>query len=217
MRKRFLVAVAVIAASVVLSEPSWAGAEWMPEPFRVFRDWLLELIKRNPEWAAFIVGLLAFGESLPFVSMILPFWGILVAIGVLLPTLGLDFNTIMLAAAVGAAAGDWLGFWLGYRFRGWAERKGLLNPDKDACSGWVARWVLPRIEWLASTWWGGIILITVARFSGPLRASVPIMAGALRMNRLVFQIANWPSALLWAWVLLRFGDAFYEYLLRPFF
>ena len=33
------------------------------------------------------------------------------------------------------------------------------------------------------------------------------MAGAAQMDRFKFQAANWSSALLWAFVLLAFGDA----------
>ena len=40
---------------------------------------------------------------------------------------------------------------------------------------------------------------------GPLRASVPIVAGITQMPWLRFQIANWSSAFLWAFVLLSPG------------
>jgi membrane protein DedA with SNARE-associated domain len=52
--------------------------------------------------------------------------------------------------------------------------------------------------------WGawGIVL---ARFSGPLRATVSIAAGIAEMPWLRFQIANWASAFLWALLLLSRG------------
>jgi membrane protein DedA with SNARE-associated domain len=53
----------------------------------------------------------------------------------------------------------------------------------------------------------GAWAIVLGRFSGPFRASVPIVAGAAQMDRFKFQVANWSSALLWAFVLLAFGDA----------
>jgi membrane protein DedA with SNARE-associated domain len=46
----------------------------------------------------------------------------------------------------------------------------------------------------------------IGRFSGPLRASVPIVAGMLDMPLRVFQIANFTSALIWVAVLLVLGD-----------
>ena len=47
--------------------------------------------------------------------------------------------------------------------------------------------------------------IVIGRFSGPLRASVPIVAGVTQMPQWKFQIANWSSAFLWSFVLLSPG------------
>ncbi|MEN9561025.1 MAG: hypothetical protein RIQ56_298 [Candidatus Parcubacteria bacterium] len=216
MGKKSLVLVliaAVLAGAAIAAEYAYPG--WLKVAMQLFEDELLGFIKKHPEKAAAVVGLLAFGESLPAVSLILPFWGVLVGIGVMLPALKLDFTTIMLAAAFGAAAGDWVAYSIGYWFRDWATDRGLLTLEAKEGSSWIARKLVPQIESLISTWWGGIFLITVARFSGPLRAFIPVTVGALRMNWVVFQIANWTSAVLWAWVLLVFGDAFFSYILTP--
>jgi membrane protein DedA with SNARE-associated domain len=53
--------------------------------------------------------------------------------------------------------------------------------------------------------WGPAAII-IGRFSGPLRASVPIIAGVFAMPYWRFQIANFSSAFLWAAVLLTLGD-----------
>ena len=52
--------------------------------------------------------------------------------------------------------------------------------------------------------WGAWAIV-LARFSGPLRASVPIAAGIAQMPQRMFQLANWSSAFLWAFVLLSPG------------
>src|SRR6476620_4659484 len=41
---------------------------------------VLEFVRQHPNWAAFIVFALSFGESLPFVSLILPIWAALLAL-----------------------------------------------------------------------------------------------------------------------------------------
>jgi membrane protein DedA with SNARE-associated domain len=46
------------------------------------------------------------------------------------------------------------------------------------------------------------------RFFGPLRASVPLVAGIFDMPFWRFQIANVTSAFVWAAVLLTLGDVF---------
>jgi hypothetical protein len=43
-----------------------------------FTSWVLALVREYPNWTALIVLVLAFGESLAFVSLIFPFWGIMV-------------------------------------------------------------------------------------------------------------------------------------------
>ena len=89
-----------------------------------FKNWVLELVRQYPNWTALIVLALAFGESLAFVSLIFPFWGIMVlGIG---PLVGasdaLNFWTIVSAAAIGAALGDWLSYWLGYHYHEQIQR-----------------------------------------------------------------------------------------------
>ncbi len=64
-----------------------------------------------------IVFLLAFGESLAFLSLFIPAWALLVAIGALINASGLVFWPIWLAAAAGAASGDWVSYWFGFHFK----------------------------------------------------------------------------------------------------
>ena len=48
--------------------------------------------------------------------------------------------------------------------------------------------------------------IFIGRFSGPLRASVPLVAGIFEMPYWRFQFANFVSAFVWAAMLLLLGD-----------
>ncbi len=52
----------------------------------------------------------------------------------------------------------------------------------------------------------GVPGIFIGRFFGPLRASVPLIAGIVEMPYWKFQFANFTSAFVWAFVLLFFGD-----------
>ena len=51
-----------------------------------------------------------------------------------------------------------------------------------------------------------MLAIFIGRFFGPLRASVPLVAGIFRMPFWAFQVANFSSAFVWAAVLLTMGD-----------
>jgi membrane protein DedA with SNARE-associated domain len=158
-------------------------------------DTVLEFVRQHPNWPAFVVFMLAFGESLPFVSLILPFSAMLVGAGTLIGAANpVIFGTIVTAAATGAALGDWLSFWLGYHFREDVQRMWPLKSYPK---------LVERGRAFFNRW--GAWAIVFARFSGPLRASVPIVAGIAGMRLLPFQIANWVSAFLWAFALLAPG------------
>lgn len=164
--------------------------------FHEYTNMLLDFVRAHPNWAAAIVFVLAFGESLAFISLILPFWAMLVGIGTIIGGANpLIFWTIVTAAATGAALGDWVSYWLGYHYHEqvkqmWPISKfpGLIDKGHKFFDRF------------------GIWAIVLGRFSGPLRASVPIVAGITEMPWLRFQIANWASAFLWAFVLLSPGS-----------
>jgi membrane protein DedA with SNARE-associated domain len=157
---------------------------------------IIEFANTYQAWIGPLVFALAFGESIAFVSLILPFWGILVALGAVVGAAGgLQFWTILICAAVGAALGDWVSYWLGKHYHKEIEQMWPIknNPGlMDKGRAFFDRW--------------GPWAIVIARFSGPLRAAVPIVAGAVRMPQGIFQLANWGSAFLWAGVLMVFGD-----------
>ncbi|MEL6228100.1 MAG: DedA family protein [Pseudomonadota bacterium] len=163
--------------------------------FQEIGNAIVAFARDHPEWLAPILLVLAFGESIAFVSIVLPFWWMLIALGALVGTGGPEFFLALAAASVGAALGDWVSYWLGFTFKdsirsAWPFRK---YPE-----------MMPKGEAFFEKY--GVWAIVIGRFSGPLRATVPVIAGIVEMPRLKFQIANWLSAVLWAGVLLLFGD-----------
>ena len=85
--------------------------------FAHYTNLVKEFVANYPNWAAAVVFILAFGESLAFVSLILPFWAMLVAIGAIIGgTNQFNFWLIVAAAGSGAALGDWFSYWLGYHY-----------------------------------------------------------------------------------------------------
>lgn len=161
-------------------------------------DLLLEttqFVQSHAVWAAPIAFWLSFGESLAFLSLLLPATMLLIGIGVLIGAGGVEFWPVWLAASIGAAAGDWLSYEIGYRL---GSRVGAVWP----LSRYPA--LLPQGHSFFKRWGTGGVFI--GRFFGPLRASVPLAAGICRMPPLRFQLANVGSALLWAAVLLAPGN-----------
>lgn len=148
---------------------------------------IVQFVRDNERWAAPLVLILSFLESFAFISLLVPATFILVGVGAVIGTTGIDFLPIYLAAAVGAFLGDWAAFevavWLGPKL----TTRWPISRDPaliERASEWFARW--------------GMAAIFFGRFFGPMRAAVPLVGGVLRMPRTKFQIANLASALVWA-------------------
>jgi membrane protein DedA with SNARE-associated domain len=150
-------------------------------------DTILSFAQQHQGWAPLIVFVLAFGESLAFVSLILPATAILFGIGGLIGAAGIGLWPIWCAAAGGAVLGDWLSYWLGRRYNYAIARVWPLSRHPD---------LLPRGQVLFQRW--GIFGVFIGRFFGPLRSAMPLIAGICEMRQLPFQIANITSAAVWA-------------------
>ena len=161
----------------------------------VYVDQIIAFARDNAAWAPPIMFALAFGESLAFISLLIPAWGALVALGALIGSSGISFWPVWVAAALGAALGDWLSYWIGLKLEYRVQHIWPLSRHPD---------LIPRGERFMKTW--GIAGIFIGRFFGPLRASVPLIAGIFEMPFWRFQIANVLSAFVWAAVLLTLGD-----------
>lgn len=152
-----------------------------------FAKHLLDFIRANQVWAAPIVFVLSFAESLAFIALLVPATVILWGVGGMIGAAGLDFWPIWLAAALGAALGDWLSYWLGFHYHEQISRMWPLSKYPD---------LMPKAKAFFTKW--GAPGVFIGRFFGPLRAAVPLVAGASEMPRLPFQVANWTSAFVWA-------------------
>jgi len=167
----------------------------MFEAIDAYSHQVLEFIRLHQAWAAPIVMLLAFGESLAFISLLLPAWAALVGIGALISAGEINFWPIWIAASIGAALGDWLSYWIGCKLEHTVQHIWPLSRHPD---------LIPKGEVFIRKW--GPAGIFIGRFFGPLRAAVPLVAGIFEMPFWRFQIANFVSAFVWAGVLLTLGD-----------
>lgn len=147
----------------------------------------IAFIRTHEDWGVPIVLALAFGESLAFISLLLPATVILFGVGFLIGGSGIAFWPIWGAAVVGAVLGDWLSFWIGGRLKGNVGNYWPLSRHPD---------LVPRGHRFFLRW--GAFGVFFGRFLGPLRASVPLVAGICAMPASTFQIANIASALVWA-------------------
>jgi membrane protein DedA with SNARE-associated domain len=150
-------------------------------------EWVLALVREHEVWAAPIVLVLAFGESLVLVSLLLPATAILFGTGALIGASGIGFWPIWTASCLGALLGDWVSYWLGRHYKSQVQRVWPLSRNPG---------LVPRAEAFVRTW--GIAAVFIGRFFGPLRSVVPFVAGIFAMPAVAFQLANVASAVLWA-------------------
>jgi membrane protein DedA with SNARE-associated domain len=156
---------------------------------------IVDFVRDHQAWAAPIVFVLAFAESLAFISLLVPAWGALVLIGTIVQAGGLNFWPIWVAGSLGAALGDWLSYWIGKKLEHTVQTIWPLSRYPE---------MIPKGEEFIRKW--GALGIFIGRFSGPLRASVPLVAGIFAMPWWRFQIANFTSAFVWAATLILLGD-----------
>lgn len=158
-------------------------------------DQIVAFVRDNAAWAPPIVFALAFGESLAFISLLIPAWGALVAMGTLIAAGGISFWPVWVAGALGAAFGDWLSYWIGLKLEHSVTKIWPLSRHPE---------MVTRGERFVKRW--GAAGIFIGRFFGPLRAVVPLAAGIFEMPFWRFQLANFSSAFVWSAVLLTIGD-----------
>lgn len=157
--------------------------------------------RANQGWAPFIVALLCFAESLAVVSFFAPATVILVGIGGLIGASGLPFWPIWFGAVAGGILGDWLSYAVGFYFKDSAHHHWPLSKYPEFTR---------RADEFTRKW--GALGVFVGRFSGPLRAFVPLAAGIFAVPQWKFQLANVSSAVVWAFVLLAPGWGLFKYI-----
>lgn len=161
----------------------------------------LAFVRANAAWAPVIIFALTFAESMAVLSLFVPAWALIVAFGPLVGSAGIDFWPVLLGAAGGAIVGDWVSYWIGRYFKDDIGRMWPFRNHPD---------LLPKGQSFFDKW--GVWAIFIGRFSGPLRATVPLIAGMVNMPQAKFQIANVLSAFIWAGALLAPGNFLGQYL-----
>jgi membrane protein DedA with SNARE-associated domain len=155
----------------------------------------LAFIEANRDWTFWIAFAFAFGETVAIISLLIPSTAILIGVGALVATGAVGFGPLWAGAAAGAVLGSTFSWWLGLRFGHLAfEIWPLRNHPENVAKGTGAfrRW--------------GPMAVFVGHFFGPLRSVVFLMAGMTRIGFFGFQTVNVPGALLWAFVIPKFGE-----------
>ena len=148
---------------------------------------LIDAANRHPTLALLGVGAVAFAECLAVIGSFVPAAVVMFCAGVLVGHGTLGWLPTFAVAVAGAVAGDALSFEVGRHPR-------VRQRVVDRASGRSG--LLARAQDLMRR--RGAASILIARFTGAVRAFVPILAGMAGMSRARFYGVNVLSALLWA-------------------
>ena len=145
-----------------------------------------DFIRSNAAWAGPIVCLLTFGESMLILGVLIPATALLLMTGGLVGSGTLSILPILLWGYAGAILGDALSFWIGKWLGPSVLRWRILKRHRTT----VARARLFFYRY-------GFLAVLAGRFLGPMRSTVPTVAGVMGMPDLRFQAANVLSAIVW--------------------
>jgi membrane protein DedA with SNARE-associated domain len=152
-----------------------------------FIDPLIAFVSAHAWLAYLTLFLAALLEAVPIVGSVIPGSTIILALSALVPGGDLRLEWVLVAAIAGALLGDGTAFWIGHR------------TQREILNSWPMTnypRVVAQSEAFFHRW--GTLAVFFARFVPPIRAFVPITAGALGMSPPRFYAVNIPAILLWA-------------------
>lgn len=153
-------------------------------------SWLqavLDWVQLHPNATGWMIFLVALGESLLLVGILLPGAALLVGLGTLIGLGVVDLQLAWITASLGAFAGDGISFWIGRYYK-----QGLLKI-------WPM-YKFPKLIDQGQTFftkWGGLSVF-VGRFVGLVRPIIPAIAGMMAMPVKKYIIISAIASVLWA-------------------
>jgi membrane-associated protein len=152
-----------------------------------FLDPLIAFVSAHPCLAYLTLFLAALLEAVPVVGSVVPGSTIILALSALVPGGELKLAFVLLAAVAGALLGDGSAYWIGHR------------RQREILTTWPLT-NYPRVVEQSESFFHrfGTWAVFFARFVPPIRAFVPVTAGALGMAPAKFYAVNIPAILVWA-------------------
>jgi membrane-associated protein len=152
-----------------------------------FLDPLIAFVSAHPWLAYLTLFLAALLEAVPVMGSVVPGSTIILALSALVPGGELKLPFVLLAAVAGALLGDGSAFWIGHR------------RQREILTTWPLT-NYPRVIEQSESFFHrfGTWAVFFARFVPPIRAFVPVTAGALAMPPAKFYAVNIPAILVWA-------------------
>lgn len=153
-----------------------------------------QFLHANQAWAGPVLALITLGESMLVIGLFIPATALLLMTGGLLGAGTVPLVPTLLWGMLGAVVGDALSYWIGRWVGPPMMHRWPLKQQRPAVAR--ARLFFSRY---------GFLSILIGRFLGPIRSTIPTVAGIMKMGHIRFQIANVLSALVWVPAMLAPG------------
>jgi len=148
---------------------------------------LINWLTQHPGFGGLIAFIVSFTESIAVIGSIIPGSVTMTAIGVLVGSGLIPISSTLFFGILGAILGDGLSYLIGYYFK------------SNIANYWPFK-RYPKIlisgEYFIKQHGGKSIFI--GRFIGPIRATVPLIAGIMNMPVKKYFLASIPAGILWA-------------------
>lgn len=154
-------------------------------------------VAAHPGWMSAFIFLSATAESLTIIGVIIPGALVMFTLGALIGLGHVDFWSAYWWSTLGAILGDAISFWIGRVFQQGIRRLWPFTRHPE---------LITRSEGFFRKHGGKSVLF--GRFFGPVRGTIPTVAGMMDMRWSNFMVANVISGVLWAPVYLLPGMAF---------
>lgn len=151
-------------------------------------EWMRQIVELLPDGGLYLslVALVALLESLPLIGLAMPGSTLIVLAGFLSAHGKGSFAELIVVSATGAFLGDFFSYWLGAKTGPSLLRTAWLNNRREK---------FLEAESFFDTHGGKSLFY--ARFLGPIRGTIPFLAGMARMPADFFIRATLISAILW--------------------
>lgn len=198
----FFVVLTLVILIIAFAKPGW---------IEIALDWVQQLVKSLGNWNYLVIFITSIIESFPFLWVVVPGMNVMILVGGFF--IGKDmwiFLNCFTIAATGACLGNATGFILGkYAGREFLQKHGMWFGIGATEMKYIEKIMKKKGFWF----------IVFAKFHGMLRAFIPYIAWAAKMNTKKFWLYNLIWAVIWSACILLLGIFFienYELILKYF-
>jgi membrane protein DedA with SNARE-associated domain len=164
-------------------------------------DGFVHFVTSHRTWAPFALGMIALADTLAATTLFIPSTAVFIAIGAMIGKGAFPLSEMATGAFVGYFVGDTLCYWIGRAFGSRASNIWLFRSQKKLLERGTV--FFRKYGWLG---------VFAGRFTGPLRAVIPVSAGIMGMGHIRFQTASITSALTYILGLFAVGAALQHHL-----